>query len=242
MTNRNRSPKTERSRAIFERSRNVIPGGVNSPVRAFRAVPGDPVVIASGHGATIRDLYGNAYIDYVGSWGPLILGHAHEAVVAAVQRTAQRGTSFGTCTEQELRFAELLVEVVPSLQKVRLVNSGTEATMSALRLARGFTGRPKIVKVVGGYHGHVDYLLVRAGSGAATLGVPDSAGVPPGTAADTLVMPFNDLEAAAALFSRHGDEIAAVMVEPVAGNMGCVPRCRDISKACASRPARPARC
>ena len=212
----------DRSQEIFTRGSKVIPGGVNSPVRAFRSVGGDPIVFSRGKGARVWDADDNEYVDYVGSWGPLILGHADDELLATLTETAARGTSFGACTEREVEFAELICELVPSIDKVRLVNSGTEATMSALRLARGATGRPRIVKVVGGYHGHADHLLVKAGSGAATLGIPDSAGVPPGTAADTLLMPFNDLEATRALFAEHGDQIGAVIIEPVAGNMGVV--------------------
>jgi glutamate-1-semialdehyde 2,1-aminomutase len=208
---------------LIERARAVIPGGVNSPVRAFRAVGGAPILLQRGKGAHVWDVDGNVYIDYVCSWGPLILGHAHDEVLAALEETAAHGTSFGASTEREILFAECLTRLVPSLQKVRLVSSGTEATMSALRLARGFTGRDKIVKVAGGYHGHVDYLLVRAGSGAATFGVPDSAGVPRGSVADTLVVPYNDLEAARRLFAELGEQIAALIIEPVAGNMGVVP-------------------
>ena len=215
--------KRERSDDLRARALEVIPGGVNSPVRAFGAVPGDPVSIARAAGAHVWDADDNEYIDYVCSWGPLILGHAPAAVVQAVRETAALGTSFGATTEREVEFAELLVGLLPSLEKVRLVNSGTEATMSALRLARGFTGRDKIVKVEGGYHGHADGLLVRAGSGGATLGIPDSLGVPAGTAADTLTIPYNDTEALDQLLERVGDEVAAVIIEPVAGNMGVVP-------------------
>src|SRR5690606_18323065 len=204
-------------------AQRVIPGGVNSPVRAFRAVGGVPLFFARGAGAHLYDLDGNSYIDYVGSWGPLILGHAHPGVVAAVQETAARGTSFGAPNLAELRLAELIVAAVPSVERVRLVNSGTEATMSALRLARAYTGRHRIIKFAGCYHGHVDSLLVQAGSGATTLGVPDSPGVTPAVAADTLLAPYNDLQAVEALFAAHGQEIAAIIVEPVAGNMGLVP-------------------
>ncbi|MBW2731776.1 MAG: glutamate-1-semialdehyde 2,1-aminomutase [Deltaproteobacteria bacterium] len=217
------SYQQERSKELMARAQQVIPGGVNSPVRAFKSVGGDAVLIDRGRGSHIWDVDDNEYIDYVGSWGPLILGHAHPATLAAVNEAAQHGVSFGASTEREVIFAELVVRLVPSLQKVRLVNSGTEACMSALRLARGFTKRDRIVKVEGGYHGHADYLLVRAGSGAETLGIPDSAGVPAGAAQDTLVVPYNDLAALRDIFAAHGDEIAAVIVEPVAGNMGCVP-------------------
>ena len=211
-----------RSRAAFDRARRVIPGGVNSPARAFGAVGGEPVFFVGGEGASLTDLDGNRYLDYVGSWGPLILGHAHPAVVEAVQKAAAQGTSFGAPTEAESELAELIVEAVPSVDQVRLVNSGTEATMSALRLARGFTGRSLVVKFAGNYHGHVDSLLVAAGSSAATLGVPNSPGVTRGAAADTLVLQYNDVGALAEVFAQRGGEIAAVIVEPVAGNMGCV--------------------
>ncbi len=212
-----------RSRTLFQAARAVIPGGVNSPVRAFRGVGGDPVFIARGRGAYLYDVDGNEYVDYVGSWGPLILGHAHPEVRAAIAEAAQDGTTFGAPTEREVRFAERLVRALPSLEKVRLVSSGTEATMTALRLARGFTRRETIVKIDGGYHGHADCLLVAAGSGAATLGLPGSAGVTEGAARDTLTVPFNDTAAVDQVFAAHEGTIAAVIVEPVCGNMGCVP-------------------
>jgi glutamate-1-semialdehyde 2,1-aminomutase len=210
----------QRSQAIFERARAVIPGGVNSPVRACRAVGADPLFIASGSGAYVTDADGHRYIDLIGSWGPLILGHAHPEILAVMREAMERGTTFGAPTEIEVRFAEALRAAVPSMERVRAVSSGTEATMSALRLARGFTGRAKIVKADGGYHGHADCLLVAAGSGAATLGIPGSAGVPEGAARDTLVVPYNDL--AAVEVALAGGEVAAVIIEPVAGNMGLV--------------------
>ena len=212
-----------RSAEMFARARQVIPGGVNSPVRAFRAVGGQPVFIQRGAGAYLYDVDGNQYIDYVGSWGPLIFGHAHPRVVEAITAATQRGASYGAPTEAETRLAELVIEAVPSIELVRFVNSGTEATMSALRVARAYTGREKIIKFAGGYHGHADMLLVAAGSGALTLGAPDSPGVPAGATAQTLVVAYNDLAATRAAFERYPDEIAAIIVEPVAGNMGCVP-------------------
>ena len=212
-----------RSQDLFGRARQRIPGGVNSPVRAFRAVGGEPLFIARAAGARIWDVDGNEYIDYVGSWGPMILGHAHPEVMTAVYEAAARGTSFGAPTEIEVRFAELIHRAVPSIDMVRCVSSGTEATMSAVRLARGFTGRDKVIKIDGGYHGHADFLLVEAGSGAATLGIPGSAGVPEGTVRDTLVVPMNDLGPVEAAFAAHPGQIAAIIIEPVCGNMGCVP-------------------
>jgi glutamate-1-semialdehyde 2,1-aminomutase len=212
----------ERSKELYARAVKVIPGGVNSPVRAFRAVGGAPRFIARGKGPKVWDVDDNEYIDYVGSWGPLILGHASDEVREAMIAAARDGTTFGAPTEREVDLAEAVRTAVPSMQKVRLVSSGTEATMSALRLARGFTGRSKIVKVDGGYHGHADFLLVKAGSGAATLGIPGSAGVPAGTAQDTLTVPYNDLAVARACFEQHRGAIAAFIVEPVAGNMGVV--------------------
>ena len=211
------------SRGLFERARAVIPGGVNSPARAFRAVGGDPVFIEQAHGSRIMAADGAEYIDYVGSWGPAILGHAHPTVLRAVQETALRGLSFGTPTRLEVEFAEKILSLYPSMGKVRCVSSGTEATMSALRVARGYTGRDTIVKFEGCYHGHADHLLVKAGSGLATQGVPSSAGVPEGTARTTLTLPYNDLQALRLAFAEHPNEIAAVIVEPVVGNMGCVP-------------------
>lgn len=199
-----------------------MPGGVNSPARAFGGVGGSPIFVDRAEGAYLFDLDGNRYIDYIGSWGPMILGHAHPRAVAAIEKAARRGTSYGAPTEAETELAQLVIDAVPSIEKVRLVSSGTEATMSAIRLARGYTGRSIIVKFAGNYHGHADSLLVSAGSAAATLGVPNSPGVTPGTAADTLVLPYNDSAAIESAFAAHGDRIAAVIVEPIAGNMGCV--------------------
>ena len=213
----------DRSRRLFARAKRVIPGGVNSPVRAFGSAGGVPRFIASGKGPRVVDVDGNAYIDYVGSWGPLILGHAHPAVVRAVRAAASRGTSFGAPTQAEVEIAELICKAIPSVQRLRFVNSGTEATMSAIRLARAATGRKRILKFEGCYHGHADALLVGAGSGVATLGIPGSPGVPEEFASLTIQSPYNDLAAAAAAFDRYGEEIACVLVEPVAGNMGCVP-------------------
>jgi len=212
-----------RSQDLFGRARHVIPGGVNSPVRAFRAVGGEPLFIARASGARVWDVDGNEYIDYVGSWGPMIVGHAHPAVLTAVYDAAARGTSFGAPTEIEVRFAEKIHQAFPSMEMVRCVSSGTEATMSACRVARGFTGRDKIVKIDGGYHGHADFLLVEAGSGAATLGIPGSAGVPAATTRETIVVPMNDLAAITDALESFAGQIAAVIVEPVCGNMGCVP-------------------
>lgn len=214
--------RTARSEALFAEAREVIPGGVNSPVRAFGAVGGTPRFIVRGEGAWIWDADGNRYLDMVGSWGPLILGHAHPVVLEAVIAAARDGTTFGAPTEREVRFAEKLASWIPSLEMVRLVNSGTEAVLSAIRLARGFTGREKVVKFEGCYHGHVDALLAAAGSGLATFGLPSSPGVTAAAASDTIVLPYNDADAVKAVFGERGPEIAAVIVEPVAGNMGVV--------------------
>ena len=212
-----------RSTELYGRSQERLPGGVNSPVRAFKGVGGSPIFLRKGSGCYVEDVDGNRYVDYLGSWGPLILGHAHPAVIEAVQRAAADGTSFGAPTEREVELAELVVEAFPSIDMVRLVSSGTEAAMSAIRLARAVTGRSKIVKFDGGYHGHADGLLVKAGSGALTLGSPDSPGVPEAAARETLSAQFNDLASVREAFQRYGSEIAAVAVEPIAGNMGVVP-------------------
>ncbi|QLG89201.1 glutamate-1-semialdehyde 2,1-aminomutase [Chitinibacter bivalviorum] len=211
-----------RNEQLFAAAQQHIPGGVNSPVRAFGSVGGTPRFFAKGEGAYVWDADGKKYIDYVGSWGPLILGHAHPAVIEAVTRTAQNGMSFGAPTEGEVHIADLLCQMLPSLEQVRLVSSGTEATMSAIRLARGFTGRDKLIKFEGCYHGHADSLLVKAGSGLLTFGNPSSAGVPAAVAADTIVLPYNDVAALEALFAEQGDKIAALIVEPIAGNMNLV--------------------
>jgi glutamate-1-semialdehyde 2,1-aminomutase len=212
-----------KSEELFRRACATIPGGVNSPVRAFRSVGGNPLFIARGEGSHIFDVDGNEYIDYVGSWGPLLLGHRHPDIVAALEGALAIGTSFGAPTEPEVELAEAIRDAVPSIEMVRLVNSGTEATMSAIRVARGFTGRDLTVKFEGCYHGHVDSLLVKAGSGVATLGIADTQDVPKAFCDTTIALPFNDAEAVERAFRAHGDRIAAVIVEPVAGNMGCVP-------------------
>lgn len=215
--------KDTTSKELFGEALTYIPGGVNSPVRAMKSVGRAPIFMERGQGSRMWDVDGNEYIDYVGSWGPMILGHRHPAVVGALEEALAKGTGFGTPSALEGEMARRLVEAVPSVEMVRMVNSGTEATMSALRVARGFTGRERVLKFVGCYHGHADSLLVQAGSGVATFGLPDSPGVTKGTAQDTLTAPFNDLEAVRKIFSEVGEEIAAVIVEPVAGNMGCVP-------------------
>ncbi|MBX3248712.1 MAG: glutamate-1-semialdehyde 2,1-aminomutase [Myxococcales bacterium] len=212
----------ERSRALYAEACEVLPGGVNSPVRAFKSVGSTPVFVKEARGATLVGADGREYVDYVGSWGPMILGHAHPEVLAAITDAASRGTSFGAPTEGEIRMAEDIRAAYPHMEMSRMVSSGTEATMGALRLARGYTGRSVVVKCIGGYHGGADYLLVKAGSGLATLGEPDSAGVPPAIAATTISIHYNDLDGAKAAFAERGDEIAAVIIEPVAGNMGCV--------------------
>ncbi len=212
-----------RSQALFAAAKTRMPGGVSSPVRAYKAVGGSPVFVKRGAGAWIEDVDGNRYVDYVLSYGPLLVGHAHEEVVAAVQDAAAKGTSFGACTEHESALVDKVRTVMPAIERLRLVNSGTEAVMSALRLARAFTGRDKIIKCVGNYHGHADCLLVQAGSGVATLGLPDCPGVSNGTVKDTLVVPFNDISAVEAVLNQYAGQIAAMIVEPVAGNMGVIP-------------------
>ena len=211
-----------KSEALFERAQHLIPGGVNSPVRAFRSVGGTPRFIKRGEGAYIWDADDNRYIDYVLSWGPLTLGHAHPKVVEAITETARLGTSYGAPTELENQLAELVIDIVPSIEMIRFVNSGTEACMSALRLARAYTGRERIIKFAGNYHGHADMLLVQAGSGVATFGLPDSPGVPKGTTENTLIAPYNDLDAVRKLFEEYPDSIAGAIVEPIAANMGFV--------------------
>ena len=213
----------DKSQAAFEKARAHMPGGVNSPVRSFRSVGGTPPFIERASGSHIYDIDGHEYIDYVLSWGPMIAGHAHPRVVAAITEAVSRGTSYGAPTELETKVAHQIQEFYPSMELLRMVNSGTESTMSALRVARGYTGRDRIIKFIGCYHGHSDCLLVKAGSGLATFGVPDSPGVPAGVAKDTITLPYNDIEAVKEFMDREGDTIAAIIVEPVAGNMGCVP-------------------
>lgn len=214
---------SNRSETLFEQARKLIPGGVNSPVRAFKSVGGSPIFIERAEGSRIYDVDGNAYIDYVGSWGPMIVGHAHPRVIEALSRALVKGTSFGAPTELENELAQIVIDAVPSIEMVRMVNSGTEATMSAIRVARGFTGKDKIIKFEGCYHGHADGLLVKAGSGAATFGVPTSPGVPKDYARNTLTAPFNNLNAVREIIEKEGDQIACIIVEPLPGNMGVIP-------------------
>ena len=214
--------KCEKSKNLFDRALKVIPGGVNSPVRACRSVGRDPIFIAHAEGCLVFDEDGNSFIDYIGSWGPMILGHRHPAVIEAISRVLKRGTSFGAPIDLEIKLAEMIIDAVPSIEMVRMVNSGTEATMSAIRLARGFTGRDTIVKFDGCYHGHADALLVEAGSGVATLSIPGSPGVPKSFVAHTLSLPYNDIDGIKKVMGEHGDKIACIIVEPVAGNMGLV--------------------
>ena len=229
---------TERSDALLNEAEQLMPGGVNSPVRAFRSVGGNPPFIASAHGAHMTDEDGMTYIDYVGTWGPAILGHAHPEVVAAVCETAARGMSFGAPSAAEVEMARAVRTFYPSIEMMRMVSSGTEACMSAIRLARGVTGRDGIVKFEGCYHGHADSLLVKAGSGGATFGVPDSAGVPASLAQHTWTLPFNDPEALEQLFTQHGDKLSSVIVEPVSGNMGVIPPSDAFLKALVEVPRR----
>ncbi len=214
--------KSATSKTLFARAQGYIPGGVNSPVRAFQSVGGHPLFIKRAQGATVTDVDGNTYLDYVASWGPMIVGHAHPSVVRAIQRAAGAGTSYGAPTQQELTLAQMICEALPSVEKVRLVSSGTEAVMSAVRVARGFTKREAILKFEGCYHGHADHLLVKAGSGAATLGLPDSPGVPEAAASQTLTAPYNDIESVKSLVRKHWRKLACIIVEPIAGNMGVV--------------------
>ncbi|NOU96010.1 glutamate-1-semialdehyde 2,1-aminomutase [Paenibacillus sp. LMG 31456] len=218
-----RKREDARSTKAFAEAKQVIPGGVNSPVRAFKSVGLTPLFMERGLGSRVFDIDGNEFIDYIGSWGPLIVGHSHPEVVEAIKKTAESGTSFGAPTELETEMARLVIERIPSIELVRMVNSGTEATMSALRLARGYTKRSKILKFEGCYHGHADALLIKAGSGVATLGLPDSPGVPDSVAANTITVPYNDIDSVRLAFERYGEEIAAIIVEPIAGNMGVVP-------------------
>jgi len=212
----------DKSKTLFRKAKDLIPGGVNSPVRAFKAVGGDPLFIKSAKGAYLFDVDGNKYIELINSWGPMILGHANEDIEKAIVEALKKSPSFGAPTETEVKIAELIIDMVPSIEKVRMVNSGTEATMSAIRLARGYTGRDKIIKFEGCYHGHGDSFLIAAGSGVATMGTPDSPGVTKGTAADTLTAPYNNLNAVEELILKNKDQVAAIIIEPVVGNMGCV--------------------
>lgn len=215
--------KTTQSKLLFDRAIELIPGGVNSPVRAFKAVGGTPIFFKKASGAYLWDEDDQRYIDYIGSWGPMLLGHAYPKVIEAVHKAASDSTSFGAPTRREVELAELIIDMIPTVEKIRMVNSGTEACMSAIRVARGFTGRNKIVKFEGNYHGHADSFLIKAGSGALTLGTPSSPGVTPGTASDTISARYNDIEQVRQIFTEQGNEIAAIILEPVAGNMGCVP-------------------
>ncbi len=224
----------EKSKSLFSRAKELMPGGVNSAARAFGGVGGEPIVIDRAEGAYLYDVDSNRYIDYIGSWGPMILGHGHPAVKESLYEAIDRGTSYGAPTPGENELAELIIEAVPSVEKVRLVSSGTEATMSAIRLARGYTGREVIIKFAGNYHGHVDSLLVAAGSSAATLGVPSSPGVTEGTGKDTMVLEYNDTEGLKEAFAQHGQRIAAVILEPIVGNMGTVPATQEFADACRS--------
>ena len=233
---------TTNSDAAFRRALEVLPGGVNSPVRAFKAVGGTPIFIKEGQGCRVKDVDGNTYIDYVASYGPLIVGHANEQVIAALSKAIGRGTSFGAPTELETQLATTITSALPAMDMVRFVNSGTEAAMSAIRLARAATGRDLVVKCVGGYHGHVDGLLVEAGSGALSLGTPSTPGVPKSVAAATVLVPYNDLAAAAVVFERHAGQIACFAVEPVAGNMGVVPPLPATSPGCGNCATGTARC
>jgi len=210
------------SKQLFQRAKKVIPGGVNSPVRAFKSVGGDPIFVKSAKGAYLYDENDNRYIDFIASWGPMILGHAHPEVIESIKEISSKGTSYGIPTELEVKIAELAISMVPNIDRIRFVNSGTEACMSAVRLARGYTGKSKIIKFIGCYHGHADCFLIEAGSGALTFGVPNSPGVTKGTAKDTLTAPYNNIDVVKDLFNENQDDIAAVIIEPVAGNMGCV--------------------
>ena len=215
--------KTTKSRALFKEAKKVIPGGVNSPVRAFKSVGGDPLFIKKGRGVLLEDVDGNSFVDYVLSWGPMILGHAHPSVLKAIIEAAKQGSSYGAPCQDETELSCLIVQAVPSIEQVRLVNSGTESVMSAIRLARAYTKRDSILKFEGCYHGHADHMLVKAGSGIATLGIPDTPGVPKAFARQTLTAPYNDISTTEKLIQKHAKDLAAIIVEPVAGNMGVVP-------------------